>query len=117
MNSLCTPPLLCPTYGSDATDSATSAFALPPLSKILGYEKAAYLYGHFYFNIYKDEEKGKLDEMWLKPVIQIGEVVAGDEKLYHYTAHHMNTQAVPQKKDVSSSREKKVLLSDQQQQQ
>jgi hypothetical protein len=40
--------------------------------------------------------------MWLKPIIQIGEVVAGDEKLYHYTARHQNTKAVGQKKDVSS---------------
>ena len=73
-----------------------------PISNFLGCEKASYLHGHFYFNIYMEEEKVQLDEMWLKPVIQIGEVVAGDEKLYHYTAHHMNTKAVPQKKDVSS---------------
>jgi len=39
--------------------------------------------------------------MFLHPIVQVGEVVAGDEKLFHYTAHHMNTKAVPQKKDVS----------------
>jgi len=54
-------------------------------------------------NIYQEEEKKKLEEMLLNPIIQIGEVVAGDEKLFHYTAHHMNTKAVPQKKDVSPS--------------
>lgn len=100
-----TPPLLyCSSSPCqlDGGDSEREMSTTTPLSKILGCDKAAYLHGHFYFNIYKEEEKGKLDEMWLKPVIQIGEVVAGDEKLYHYTAHHMNTKAVPQKKDVSN---------------
>ena len=121
-SSFSTPPLLCQISASaSASDhcnsdsssaaagiasSSSAASTSPPQqhqgSKILGFEKAAFLHGHFYFNIYKEGEKGKLDEMWLKPVIQIGEVVAGDEKLYHYTAHHMNTKAVPQKKDVSS---------------
>jgi len=121
-SSFSTPPLLCQISASASaadhcnSDSSSSAAGIassssaastsPPQqhqgSKILGFEKAAFLHGHFYFNIYKEGEKGKLDEMWLKPVIQIGEVVAGDEKLYHYTAHHMNTKAVPQKKDVSS---------------
>jgi hypothetical protein len=71
----------------------------------------SYLHGHFYFNVYKEEEKRELNSMWLKHIIQIGEVVVGDEKLYHYTANHMNTKAVPQKKDVSGSLNRSIFFS------
>jgi len=87
-----------PLPASSSPSAAASAAA-----KLIGFGKAEYLHSHFYVNIYEDEEKQKLDEMWLHPVLQIGEVVAGDEKLFHYTAHHMNTKAVPQKKDVCIS--------------
>jgi len=82
--------ILCPQY-----------FQTPPGKEdILGSRKAEFLHSHFYFNIYHEEEKSKLDSMWMHPIIQIGEIVSGDEKLFHFTAHHMNTKAVPQKKEV-----------------
>ena len=94
------------TAGSSSSSSVLlqSAAASPSAAsaKLIGFGKAEYLHSHFYVNIYEDEERQKLDEMWLQPILQIGEVVAGDEKLFHYTAHHMNTKAVPQKKDVCS---------------
>ena len=67
-----------------------------------GYHKAEFLHSHFYVNIYDAAEKYALDELWLRPIIQIGEVVSGDEKVFHFTAHHMNTRAIPQKKEVSA---------------
>jgi len=104
--SLLTPPLILstpPIASSSSSSSSTSTRrGTGSSSKLLGFEKAQYLHGHFYFNSYNEEEKERLNQMWLNPIIQIGEVVAGDEKLYHYTAHHMNTKAVPQKKDVSN---------------
>ena len=96
-SSSLTPPIILstPPISSSSSDSSSNI--------ALGFEKAICLHGHFYFNAYNEEEKEKLNAMWLNPIVQIGEVVAGDEKLYHYTAHHMNTRAVPQKKDVSIS--------------
>jgi hypothetical protein len=92
----------CNSSSSPSSSSSLTATAAALIvcssSNILGSQKAAYLHCHFYFNVYKEEEKRELNSMWLKHIIQIGEVVAGDEKLYHYTANHMNTKAVPQKK-------------------
>ena len=92
---------------SPSSSSPSSSCYLPSstaaASNILGYGKAEYLHSHFYVNIYNENEKKLLENMWLAPVLQIGEVVAGDEKLFHYTAHHMNTRTVPQKKDVCVS--------------
>ena len=70
-------------------------------SQTTGFNKVEYLHSHFYINVYEEEEKQALSKIWLNPIIQIGEVVAGDEKVFHYTANHVNTKAVPQKKDVS----------------
>jgi hypothetical protein len=77
---------------------------LPPIhgdGKVTGSHKAEFLHSHFFINVYDDEEKNLLDDLLLNPIIHVGEVVAGDEKLFHFTANHMNTKAIPQKKDVS----------------
>lgn len=86
---------------SSSSSQSSAAAAAVKKERVIGFGKACYLHSHFYCNIYLEKEKQKLNEMWLHPILQVGEVVAGDEKLFHYTAHHMNTKAVPQKKDVS----------------
>lgn len=93
-----------------AAPAAATSTASAVARKLIGFGKACYLHSHFYCNIYDVEEKEKLDAMWLNPILQVGEVVAGDEKLFHYTACHMNTKAVPQKKDVSFHQKSKRLF-------
>jgi hypothetical protein len=91
-----------PTPSSSSSSSSSSSFSSSASSSsTTGARKAEHLHGRFYINIHNEEERRLLDEMLLKPIIHVGEVVAGDEKLFRYTAHHMNTKAVSQKKDVS----------------
>jgi hypothetical protein len=68
-----------------------------PPSQITGRRKAEYLHTHFYLNSYEESEVKLLDEMWLKPIVHVGELVSGDEKVFHFTGNHMNTKAVKQK--------------------
>ena len=91
------------TSSSSSSSSVTTSSAASSSQRkdILGARKAEFIHGHLYINIHNEEEKSLLEDLFLNPVIHVGEVVAGDEKLFHYTAHHMNTKAVPQKKDVS----------------
>lgn len=94
---------------SPSSSSSSSSSPSPPLKEATGARKAEHLHSHFYININNEEERNLVDGLFLHPIIHVGEVVAGDEKLFHYTAHHMNTKAVPQKKDVSISNPIEVL--------
>jgi len=91
---------------SPSSSSTSSHFpsALPAVaSQITGRRKAEYLHTHFYLNSYKESERKLLDEMWMKPIIHVGEIVSGDEKVFHFTGSHMNTKAVKQKTEVHDS--------------
>lgn len=96
------PSSLPPTASGPEESCAASGRRVLTDTQKTGFNKMEYLHSHFYINIYEDEENVALNSLWLRPIIQIGEVVAGDEKVFHYTANHMNTKAVPQKKDVST---------------
>ena len=87
-----TPPLSIPTSTPPPVKSRT----------FLGRRKAAFLHTHFYLNSYEQLEADLLDEMWTKPILHVGELVSGDEKVFHYTAKHMNTKAVKNKSEVWS---------------
>jgi hypothetical protein len=96
------PPSSSSSSSSSSSAAASSSSSSIPSSRVevTGARKAEHIHGHFYINIHNEEERRLLDDLFLNPVIHVGEVVAGDEKLFHYTAHHMNTKAIPQKKDV-----------------
>ena len=101
------PFFLHPSSAADAANRECSSHSAPqlpaivvPPSQITGRRKAEYLHTHFYLNSYEESEVKLLDEMWLKPIVHVGELVSGDEKVFHFTGNHMNTKAVKQKTEV-----------------
>jgi len=72
-----------------------------PSEQQVGVNRCEHLHTHLYLNPYDASEEKFLHECLLHPVLSIGEVVAGDEKVFHYTSKQsMNVRVVPSKHEV-----------------